>query len=925
MKKTCAFLSLLSFLAACGEELDAPQQNTESQALTQTPIDPNADPKDVVDRGDLDEVARAATDRDVEALNRLLPALYVVRGAVQIVQEGPLEDYDGLTSQVYVRSKNSAELQILTAEDAPMKLQLRDGNGRDHDVAFSQEQVEGGWWLIHVDPANLPAAGVLLFGPEKIDLTSIDINTFALAIVDDVWACEGAEAACAADDVACVIEAHAPCIQGSLESAFLTSADASPEALIEDYVQRHGTFGEIEVTTERDGSLTLRYTGSNAPRGVSELALTGDNRALAWTKVDANTISIAAPTEGFYDEAVIVMEGAGQGISKYGVGKGDIIFAAKSSHTWSMGGCLKFKDDGMNVGDPILPLRRAEVRVSTSLGLGLYGQWGVVKTDGNGCFSAQKTFSGWFSKTKRKFRVKYRLADGSFTVWNKFTVDGFIWGGFSELFQSGWLNWGNHSIGTQTFAPGQPGIYGVLGRQSQAIAFDAMMKFDVALNAQNSWLKFNGAYHLNYPMNASFWGITPPVAGLGGVHTTYLSDSSVLTVIHESAHAWQYKHKSGYIPNIIPGFLGPININTNGSPWPWNWTVSFTDWGTHNCQEDDNLAFLEGFAEYVAREVVCGSVFNGSMCNYYWENPRELDDLENSAACINEGQPLLSTTNRVLHNDDGVMHGLKLLTVDDHYRRDYVHVTSPNSTAMPYWGATLSKECRWGNENFDVFDVMYAFRADASHGYFSNFPISNGNGLWEFYQRFEHVYETHPNFIPERLPFINPQTTLNPWELCKKRCVHPAVMANGSLAPASVAPTQCDVISAIPSATITASGRKWYAQKDAYCAVGSYDGANCYVLTPAPGTTPFIWAGNLYTSALPGNICPDGWYDGANCFIATAPPGTTPFVYAGNLYTSATYSCPLGVGISATQCLIGTTPTGTTATVTGVNLLGYTE
>ncbi len=924
MKKTCAFLSLLSFLAACGEELEAPQETTESQALTQTQIDPKADPKDVIERGNLDDVARAAAAHDIEALNRLLPALYVVHGAVQIVQEGPIEDYDGLTSEVYVRSRDSAELQILTAEDAPMKLQLRDGNGRDHDIAFSQEQVEGGWWLIHVDPANLPAAGVLLFGPEEIDLTSIDINTFALAIVDDVWACEGAEAACAADDVACVIEAHAPCIHGSLESAFLTSADASPEELIKDYVQRHGTFGEVEATTERDGTLTLHYTGSNAPVSVIELAMTGDKRDLRWSKVDRNTISIAAPTDGFYDDSVIVLEGQGQGISKYGVGKGDIIFAAKSSHTWSMGGCLKFKDDGMNANDPILPLRRAEIRVSTSLGLGLYGQWGVVKTDGNGCFSAQKTFSGWFSKKKRKFRVKYRLHDGDFMVWNKFTFDGFVWGGFSELLQTGWMNYGNHSMGTRTFAPGEAGIYGVAGRRSQAVAFDALMKFNGALGGQNSWLKFNGAYHLNFPMNSSAWGITPPNP-TGLIHTTYLSDDGLRTVMHEAAHAWHYKHKAGIIANIIPGFLGPIDIATNGSPWPWNWTISFDDWGTHNCQEDDNLAFLEGFAEYVAREVMCGAVFNSPDCSSFMGNPRELDNLESSWACINEGEPLLSTPDRVVHNDAGAMHGLQLLSVDNHYSRDYVHVTSPNDSATPYSGATFNKKCRWGDENFDLFDVMYAFRADASHGYFSNFPISNGNGLLEFYQRFQNIYETHPNFIAERMPFINPQTKYNPWQYCAKKCAYPAVMANGSSIYPTIAPTQCDVISAISSANITANGRKWYAQKEAHCAVGSYDGANCYVLTPASGTTPFIWEGNLYTSALPGNICPDGWYDGANCFIAATPPGTTPFIWEGNLYTSATYSCPLGVSISATQCLIGTTPPGTAATVTGVNLLGYTE
>jgi trypsin len=65
-----------------------------------------------------------------------------------------------------------------------------------------------------------------------------------------------------------------------------------------------------------------------------------------------------------------------------------------------------------------------------------------------------------------------------------------------------------------------------------------------------------------------------------------------------------------------------------------------------------------------------------------------------------------------------------------------------------------------------------------------------------------------------------------------------------------------------------------------------WDGANCYRGAPPAGTTPFIYNGGLYYTALPGNQCPmsGSWYDSANCYAGTPPAGTTPFIYSGGLY-----------------------------------------
>lgn len=72
---------------------------------------------------------------------------------------------------------------------------------------------------------------------------------------------------------------------------------------------------------------------------------------------------------------------------------------------------------------------------------------------------------------------------------------------------------------------------------------------------------------------------------------------------------------------------------------------------------------------------------------------------------------------------------------------------------------------------------------------------------------------------------------------------------------------------------------------------GYYDGANCQLGQAPAGTTAFIYAGNYYYTAQPGNSCPypGSWYDGANCFVQQVPAGVTPFIWANHWYYG---SCP---------------------------------
>jgi len=71
--------------------------------------------------------------------------------------------------------------------------------------------------------------------------------------------------------------------------------------------------------------------------------------------------------------------------------------------------------------------------------------------------------------------------------------------------------------------------------------------------------------------------------------------------------------------------------------------------------------------------------------------------------------------------------------------------------------------------------------------------------------------------------------------------------------------------------------------------LGSYDGANCWVGKPPPGTnaiiksSPFLQR-KLYWTPVTGN-CPT-WYDGAGggCYMRTIPPYTRPFIWSNMWY-----------------------------------------
>ncbi|TXD37490.1 hypothetical protein FRC98_07295 [Lujinxingia vulgaris] len=910
---------------ACGDATDtspddstAPAQAGQALEAVAATASAGADA-----RGNLDELSRLIADADVRSLNEALSPLYATRGPVQLVTQGPIIDYADAREPVYIRHPNSPDLHLLIAAGAEFKLKLRDTGGRLQDVSYAIEEVDGGMAELRILASDLPAAGVLLLGTADADLEALGDNVFALAVLDEPLSCEGAERECASDDVACMLQAHSSCITSNFDAMPALHEDASPAELITDYVDDRSVFGSLSVESfdEERGTVTLKYANPARPERALMIMEDGSQKPLEFEQLGENLVRVKAPEEGFSAETLLALQAPGDGIGNTGIVIAPIFGWFFPDKTWKYSGCLKFENQAeFTQNTTIEPLHNIDVRVSTTVDGIFYRPWATTRTNSQGCFSISRKFTGMFAGAKRRARIQYRLRDGHFATWNTFSFDGLFRQGFSIVKEVGWHSHSSsgYNAGNMIFAPGQPGALGQSWRREQAVSFDAMRRIDQAAGAQNSWLRFNGPVMFHYPVPFNNVGIAPPnpanvlspINPFPTAHGIFVSENwwDISTVVHETAHTWHYKHKSGNIPNIVTSLI-------NG-------------WNTHNCQEDDNVAFLEGFAEYFAHEALCGAIFNSAHCDINSEtNPLSMPGLTNDATCVSEGQAPLDSVYRTIRQDDGVTHGLKLLTADNFARRNFQFWNAASwegHAPVDPW-TTLPTQCYWSNIDYDFWDLLWTFKADPSKGFSSHFSIAQGNDLLDFFNRFAAIHEVHPHFLNKRTPFLNPLSTHNPADSCFKRCTQPAIMANGQPMGATEAPNHCEVTPAPASVNVQVSGRTWYTQKSPVCPVGNYDGANCHVLTPAPGVSPFIWQGHLYTTALPGGVCPDGWFDGANCQIAQPIPGHQPFIWQGMLYFTAQYACPAGVSVGGNMCLIGTTPPGTTAAVTGGNMLSYIE
>jgi hypothetical protein len=147
-------------------------------------------------------------------------------------------------------------------------------------------------------------------------------------------------------------------------------------------------------------------------------------------------------------------------------------------------------------------------------------------------------------------------------------------------------------------------------------------------------------------------------------------------------HLWNYDHNSG-MTNWLAAILG--------------------DSSTHSFQENPNVAYHEGFAEY-AMEDIFHEIWGWDKIDFM--SRTDLDSAGLTSPSILEG------------NDDGVRAALHLLTAKNLY---------PSSTFM--------KTCR-NSPNITFWDVLSVFEESPSDGYSTEWPVGSSSvGVLDFFER----------------------------------------------------------------------------------------------------------------------------------------------------------------------------------------------
>lgn len=854
-------------------------------------------------RGVLDSIKT----RDWRAIQTAIGGNHSAPGVVIAVERGPIDGYQGSVEPVVVRHASAPDVELLVRSDVTVAVALLGVDGRLVTLSPTLEAVEGSDEVLRlrIRQRELTTEGVLLVGVSGSDLRALDAQTLALAVVDDRWECASTQTSCATADYACVFSAHQRCLEQDLTflANFPLTEESDEVQHLVNYVDLYSAVKQVVISEQpvvSDSSGQWHALSFVAPAGTQVTRVTAfidedvTPLTLSTREVDG-VVQVLAPVDGFEPGVIVVDTSAAEArFNAIGVTASPAAAALKACRTWSLSGCVQVEDTLTSGGTSNRPVAGAIIRgaSATTVGLGIFIPWSPTTTASNGCFQTSKTFCGLGSNLKRRLRATIAFSDSKVTIHNPFAWETIFNFGLFQIFQNSYGNDGAYSAGTLLFKPGNSGELGNTERHRQALTWYVTHTLDGAFNAQDSWLRYQNFYKVEYPH--PLWGgvslpVVPPVVQLKA------NQWDLPTLVHEIGHVWHYMHNFGVMPNLVTSLA-------NG-------------WSTHNCQEDDNIAFLEGFAEFFSRQVLCGDVFSSPTC--LGTTPRSRNGLLTHSTCNTEQGIGLVTPGRVALSDDGVTHALQLLVVDDFYKRNFQDTSNVYWPLIPW--PPLSSACQWYPfDNLNLWHVLRTFRANNAAGYGTNFPSFQSFGVSQFYDRFRAVNNLPFGYLQDRRRLWDANFTSNPSNVCRKPCAELSPWWSGGPQPSNlVANTRCDIKPVPAGQTAFVANNSYFLKQPRSCPLGSYDTANCLVLVPASGTTPFIWSGHLYTSALPGNVCPAGNWDGANCYIGTPAPGTTPFIWNGSLYTSPLVgACVAGVLTQADHCFIGTPPPGAAAQIT---------
>jgi hypothetical protein len=372
----------------------------------------------------------------------------------------------------------------------------------------------------------------------------------------------------------------------------------------------------------------------------------------------------------------------------------------------------------------------------------IYGSWGTVHTDANGKFTLKKEKN----KDKRYFKVKvrFRASDNKLDV-NTAFLSNPLASDWNEVFESADKTDGpNLNIGTKTFRVGASGDLGGDRAKRAAIFYYAKTVMD-NLAAKGGGIEFTGPINFAYPAKL------PSAASYsnGVTNTAYILGSdkgdhaNADTVLHEMMHLWNYQHNSG-ITNWLDAVWGDQN--------------------THSFQEEPNIAFHEGFAEWAKNELM---TLLWSKSKVKPANRKSLNDFKLTS---------LSTLER---NDDGVMQGLHLLTTTNIHGWTFgTKTNAPSGAGSTGSGRGFSSAVLTDGGNHsqsplvDFHDVLKVFLPNSGKGFPKMWAVGDkDNGLRVFFDRASAILSSSDGFTADNkqmlLDLLNVDKTKEPKDYLK--------------------------------------------------------------------------------------------------------------------------------------------------------------
>jgi len=405
-----------------------------------------------------------------------------------------------------------------------------------------------------------------------------------------------------------------------------------------------------------------------------------------------------------------------------------------AKQTWTIKGQLRVREDESTGSEQARNLKDVEVEVagstiSRSTG---WNKWGTVRTGKGGHF----TLTASKDKKARYIRVRVRFKDDDLDV--KGPVLSALDSNRHTVYKStSKLEGPAIDIGTRTFQAGGNQDLGEEDYRRQAVVWYLCRTAIDTLVEKDPYFAFKKKINVIYPAT-----VVSGVPYANGVdRTAYIHRGDIWwsagTVLHEMMHLWNYDHNHG---------------TAN-----WLKAVCF-DWNTHGQQEEPNIAFREGFAQYAAEELLY----------HIWGQEKQLPS--NRKHLFDRG---LRTLHMVERSDQGVISGLHLLTARGKIG-PYKFVFGTSSNAPDGGGSRvgIDKTRLHGcpeAPKLDFWDVLRAFKAHPAAGWETEWQVGKDDyELVRFYDRCTDIYDSIDRTTQGLLlDCLDPSKTNEPREACE--------------------------------------------------------------------------------------------------------------------------------------------------------------